>query len=311
MNATQVLKTTAGYLWRIPLCASAYVVGAMGGGALVAALGMPLPEIPEQANEQIMGQLLFVASLALAVGLAPLSRRIQGAYWQRWLMLAALCYVCLGVTTPLEAAIFTTLGGMASIPVVTALPCLLFAAVMALLFKPAERGDTFLVNARRFFQDRGTREWTWRFGAAICAFPVIYWTFGMMVAPFVIEYYKQGQFGLTAPNAGVIVLAQLARSSLFLAGTLPILMMWTGSRRQLIAALGVAFYVLVGLFGMIQGYWLAPILQVLHNSELFADSVVYALALSLLLVRTKTRETDDSRLGLPTWAGRVQPGVVN
>jgi hypothetical protein len=49
-------------------------------------------------------------------------------------------------------------------------------------------------------------------------------------------------------------------------------------------ALGLAFYVLVGLFSMIQTYWLAPTLLVLHNLEIFADSMVYALALALLLV---------------------------
>ena len=50
MNALRILKATSGYVWRLPLCAAAYVGGAMAGGALLTALGMPLPEIPQQAN---------------------------------------------------------------------------------------------------------------------------------------------------------------------------------------------------------------------------------------------------------------------
>jgi hypothetical protein len=292
MNMAQNLKATIPYLWRIPLCALAYVVGAVAGGAVVSALGLPLPRMPEQADEATMGLLLFIASVALAAGLAPLARRLQGSYWTRWLALAVVCYVCVGVTSALEGAIFTTMD-MASIPALSVLPCLLFAAVVALLFRPADRGDSLAVNARRFFCGRSTGQWTWRLAAAACAFPVIYWTFGLMVAPFVMEYYKQGQFALAVPNPATILATQFARSMLFLIAAMPILVMWSGSRRHLILALGLAFYVLVGLFGMIQSYWLAPTLQILHNAEMLIDSMVYAWALTALLVRRDETKDDE------------------
>ncbi len=311
MNATRIPRTTVGYLWRIPLCATAYVAGTVAGGALVSALGMPLPEVPEQASEQMLGLFLFIACVALALGLAPLARRLQGAYWMRWLMLAAPCYACLGAALPLEGAIYTTLGGMGSIPLLSILPCLLFAAVLALLFKPAERADSFLANAGRFFQGRSAGGWAWRFAAAVCAFPVIYWTFGLMVAPFVLEYYRQGQFALSVPNPGVIVLVQFLRSVLFLAAAVPILIMWSGSRRHLVLALGLAFYVLVGLFGMIQSYWLAPTLQVLHNLEMFVDSMVHALALVLLLTPPNMTRADELYTCLLPCLGRAQTPVGN
>ena len=71
------------------------------------------------------------------------------------------------------------------------------------------------------------------------------------------------------------------------------LILWSGSRRRLVLALGLAFYVLVGLFGMVQSYWLAPTLQVLHNSEMLIDSMVYALALAALLVRKDEANADE------------------
>jgi hypothetical protein len=232
----------------------------------------------------MVGLCLMLGSLVLTVGLAPLARRIRGGFAIRWLALAGLCYACLGVNTPIEAAIFSDLGGMATIPVFSLLPCLLFAAMMTLLFKPADKGEPVLATAKQFFESRPAGQWSWRIVAAICAFPLIYWTFGLMIAPAVRPYYEQGQFGLALPSATTIILVQLLRSTLFLAATMPILIAASGPRRPLVLALGVAFYVLVGLFSMIQTYWLAPTLLVLHNLEIFADSMVYALALALLLV---------------------------
>jgi hypothetical protein len=293
MNARRIARTTAGYLWRLPLCALAYVGGATAGGAMVSALGMPLPKLPVQADERTMGLCLILGSLVLTVGLVPLARRIRGTFTIRWLALAGLCYICLGVNTPIEAAIFSNLGGMATIPMSFLLPCLLFAAAVALLFRPADKGDLFLSNTKRFFEDRPAREWMWRIAAAVCAFPLIYWTFGSMIAPIVRSYYEQGQFGLSLPSAGTILLVQLLRSTLFLAATMPILIAASGPRRPLVLALGLAFYVLVGLFSMIQAYWLAPTLLILHNLEIFADSMVYALALTLLLMHSGTAKADE------------------
>ena len=161
MNTTRILRIAVGYAWRLTLCAFAYLAGVAGSGALVTTLGMPFPKLPEQANEQTTGLCLILASLALGLGLAPLARRIRGGFAVRWLALAGLCYVCLGVNMPIEAAIFTHMGGMTSMPVLFILPCLLFAATMALLFKPLDKGDSFLATARRFFEGRPAREWTW------------------------------------------------------------------------------------------------------------------------------------------------------
>lgn len=283
--------TMIGYAWRIGLCALANVVGTAAGGALISALGMVAPETPGQTDERIAGLLLLAASLALAAGLIPLARRLQGSYWLRWLTLAALCYVCLGLASPLEGAIFTNLRGMGSIPVLFLPLCLLFAAMMAILFKPVHGGAP-ATAMRGFLRERSPRQWFWRCAAAVLAFPVVYWTFGLMVAPFVLPYYQQGQFALSVPSPGVIVGTQFLRSLLFLAASVPILVMWSGSRRQLVLALGLAFYLLVGLFGMIQSCWLAPTLQILHNTEILMDSMMYALTLVLLLARRDPAENE-------------------
>ncbi len=289
MKFGQIFKTTGGYAWRVPLCAFAYIAGTMAGGALVSAFGMQLPSLPEQANEETMG-LLVIGSFALAIGVGPLARRIRAGYSVRCLILAALTYVCLGLNTPIKAAIFTNIGGMRTMVVFSLLPCLFFGGVTALLFKPSGKAEPFGQQVSHFFSGRSVQKWAWRLVAAICAFPVIYWVFGMSVAPWVVKYYEQEQFGLVLPNIGVIALVQLLRSLLFFLVVLPIVIVWSGSRLQLTIFLGIAFFVLVGLFGMIQAYWLSPVLQVLHSLEILADSVVYAGVLALLFVRKESSE---------------------
>ncbi len=288
MKFRQTFKTTGGYIWRVPLCAFAYMAGTMASGGLVSAMGMQLPSIPEQANEQMMGLLLLISSCALAIGVGPLARTIRARYGVRCLILAALTYVCIGLNTPIEAAIFTNIGGMRTMVLFSLLPCLLFGAVTALLFKPSGKAKPFGEQVSHFFSGRGVQQWAWRFVAAVCAFPVIYWTFGMMISPWVIEYYKQEQFGLVLPGTGVIILTQLLRSSLFFLAALPILIVWSGSKRELTIRLGLAFFVLVGLFLLIQSYWLGPVLLIVHNVEILTDSMVYAGVLSLLFVRKET-----------------------
>lgn len=282
MYPTKMLRAAIHWTWRLPVCGLAYVVGSMVGGAVVGALGMALPQVPEEADERIMGVCLMIGSVALAGGIAPLARGLRGPFWSRWLILAGLCYVCLGINTPIEAAIFTNLGGMSGMVVLMVVPCALFGAATALLFRPASAGVSPGTPGGRSVRGHGAWWWVWRLGAALCAFPVIYWTFGMMVGPFVLDYYRAGDYGLTLPGLGTIILVQFLRSAVFLAAALPVLMRWSGSRPGVALRLGAAFYVLVGLFGMIQVYWLAPALRVLHNVEILADSMVYALTLSWL-----------------------------
>ena len=139
MRATQLLRKVLAYAWRLPLCALAYLVGTMAAGAVVSALGLPLPKIPEQANQETMGLFLALGSVVLALGVAPLARGMRATYPAHALILALLCYVCLGVNSPIEAAIFTKLGGMSTMVLFSLLPCLLFGAVTALLFVSVRR----------------------------------------------------------------------------------------------------------------------------------------------------------------------------
>ena len=139
----------------------------------------------------------------------------------------------------------------------------------------------------RFKSQFGPSSWAWRLGAAIVAFPVVYLAFGLVVEPFVIDSYRAGAFGLTLPDWGQILPTQLLRSVLFLSASVPLIALWGGSRLGLGLSLGLANFTLVGLFGMLQAFWLPIPMRLIHGAELVADSFVYAALLVLLLVRQR------------------------
>ncbi|MEW5982979.1 MAG: hypothetical protein AB1806_11510 [Acidobacteriota bacterium] len=51
------------------------------------------------------------------------------------------------------------------------------------------------------------------------------------------DYYTGGVAGLALPAPAVIVQVQVLRGVLHLAAVLPVLLVWRGSRRRLVAAL--------------------------------------------------------------------------
>jgi hypothetical protein len=278
------MKTIVSYAWKTLVCAVAYMGGSMLGGGLATALGVGLPSMPGTRPAQL-ALVAFLASLTLGVSLGPLASGLRARYLARFAALALLAYVCLGVNTALETTIFTTIGGAAGMLVVFLPATMACTAVAVALFRPATGPDTLPALWSRFTAQFGAWSWAWRLVAAIVAFPVVYLVFGMMVGPFVIEAYRNQAYGLTLPGWGQIIPMQLLRSTLFLVASLPAIVLWGGSRRRLALSLGLANYTFVGLFGMLQAFWLPATMRVAHGAEIGADSFAYAALLVLLLVR--------------------------
>ena len=281
------MKTLISSVWKALLSALAFMVGTMLGAPMTAAVGATLPALPASADERSLALFGLIASVALGLALGPLAAGLALRFAARWAILALLTYVCLGLNTAIEAAIFTTVGGTSGLLVLNAFSAIPFGAALAALFRPATAPEAWASRWRRFRGQFQPAQWAWRLGAAVLAFPVIYFLFGMIVGPFVVDSYRAGQFGLVLPGLGTIVPVQLVRSVLFLAASLPVLVAWRGSRLRLGLALGAAFVLLLGLFGMLQAYWLPTPMRLIHSAEIFGDAVAYAAVLVVLLVRPR------------------------
>ncbi len=284
------VRTILSYLWKVPVCGVGFVVGSIVGGVIAGVIGLETPAVPEGTDPGTILLFQLLASPILALALAFVSRGLQGRYIARWLILSLLTWLASGVNTVIEASIFTTFGAASVFTVVTWLVgSLLCCSLVALLFPPTDRGQAFLANLRAFFASRPARQWAWRLAVACVAFMPIYYFFGRLVIPFTYEYYRQNLLELTIPGWGQILPVLFVRSVLFLVASLPVLIVWQKSRRNLVLSLGFAMFVLVGALLLIPAYWLPLTLRVPHSLEILADSMVYALVLVVLL--SKPRES--------------------
>jgi len=297
--------TWIGYLWRTPICALAYVLGSVIGGVVLPPFGVSLPAVPQAADPETMMRDMILAALVLAAGLTPLSCHLAGRLHTRVAILSALIWVCATLNTVIEARIFTTLfaqGGALGSVLHGILPSLLCGAALAVFIHPGASAWQSHSNLAAYFTFRRPHSWAWRLLLAILAFPAVYFAFGAAIAPIVMPYYTSSSMGLVVPNPSTILLTQLGRSALFLLVSLPVLAFWAGSLRRLAVSLGLAHWVLVGLFGLVQASWFPPILRITHGIEICADSFAYAVVLVALLGvsrlprQQKTQTTEETAM---------------
>jgi hypothetical protein len=279
------IKTFLSYFWKISLCALAFYLGTILGGMLATLLNLPTPEMPTGADPAVLGQYLLLVSLILSIALSILARNLGGGFVARWLVLAFLVWIAHAVNNVLEGAIFTSMSAASLFTVVLyGVASLLCAALVAWLIPPQNRTEGFSASAKKFFACFEPAGWLWRLLVALLAFPLIYLTFGRLIAPLVTEYYEQGMFGLELPTWDQMLPVLILRSLLFLLACLPVLILWQNSKRKLFLTLGLTLFLLVGGLNLLQAYWLPASLRLIHSLEILVDELVYAGVLVWLFV---------------------------
>ena len=257
---------------KILLSTLALICSTMLAGAILSALPLSPPASPPGPAPSLA--LMVVGSLVLVIGLVPIASGLGGRYVIRWLAVALMLYLATGVNTAIELTIFGTYGGERYLMVFYFLCFATTAAALARLY-----GSKHPVPQA---QSLGTVQWLWRLAIAWLSFPVVYFVFGLCVAPFVLPIYQAGVEGLRVPPLGIIMRTQMLRSLLFLIASLPVIRLWTGSRRRLVVALGLAHTAMVGLYGLTQASFMPMQLRIIHSLEISADSFAYALILAWL-----------------------------
>jgi hypothetical protein len=285
------------YLWKLPLCGLAFYVGVILGGAAATLLGLPVPEVPPGVDPATLSWYLVPVSLILALTLSFISRGLSGGFVTRWLILAALVWIVYALNNYLEASIFSTFAAASRFMLVVFLVASICGgAAAALLFAPGASGTSFAADLRAYREQHAIWGWLWRALAALAAFPAIYLFFGSLIAPLVIDYYRQQSLGLVLPSWGQMIPMQILRSLLFLLACLPVLIAWQQSRRGLLLSLGWALFVLVGLLNLMQAVWLPANLRLVHTLEILADSFVYAWVLVILFRRSDIAASQTAAL---------------
>jgi hypothetical protein len=75
-----------------------------------------------------------------------------------------------------------------------------------------------------------------------------------------------------------------------LLAVLPLLVIWPGSRQRFAWIFGLNLFVVAGLYGLIQAYWMPWTLRSIHTVELLLDSVAYGWLVAALLLPRATAD---------------------
>jgi hypothetical protein len=281
------------YLGKIGLCALSTVVGIMVAGLLSSALHLDQPRLPGSVNPQILILLCLVGGFVLSLALAALSPQLPGNRRSRFMIIAWFVFAWLGMNNTIEASIFTTLGGGLVMVVTMLFVSIFVAGAVVLLFGNLERGISFSDGFHRLFDHRTVAQWAVRLALLLLAFPVVYFFFGMPVGLMVGKFYQNQSFDLRMPSLGVVIGVQFLRSLIALLAGLPILIVWPASRPRFAWTFGLNLFVVAGLYGLIQAYWMPWTLRGVHLVELFLDSVVYGWLLAILLLPRVPAPVED------------------
>jgi hypothetical protein len=275
-------------LWKLLLAMLGFAIALGVGGSLLQSAGLQAPALPEGTDQETLGAVFMAGSLLFALALAAVAAGLRGGFFTRALILFLLMWIAYAVNNVIEGATFTTFSAVAtpSSMLYTALSLLLPSAAMAvitaLLFRPGKRAGSLGAALGGLFRIHGAAGVLGRVALAILAFPAIYLVLGMAIAPLVRGYYESGAFELAMPGWGQLIPIQFLRSTLFLVASLPVTLMWAGSRRRLFVTLGLALFVFVGGFSMATAYWLGWQLRVVHGIEMLVDEMAYAAVLVAL-----------------------------
>ncbi len=265
----------------IRLIAMAYFFATVISAAVVSAIGFELPQIATTAGRDESLVLALIGSLVLAAAVAPLAKGLQGSFLSRWLKLSIFTYVSFAVINVMEASVFSTFPDGPALLIFFAPPCLVVAGAAASLARPA-KGTARPYNV---FSDRHASAWWWRLAIAIVALPVIEGFIGLLTRPLLEDaFHQQQQLTLIMPAEALVMWTLLAKSVLLLAVTVPIICVWTRSRRQLVVALGLALFILTGLVGMVQASWWPAALRIGIATQVLLSSLAYSAVVVALLV---------------------------
>lgn len=281
------IKPILSYLWKLPLCGILFFIGMAISGVVLPLFGLEAPQSPAGTDPNTIALYFLGGSILLAFLLSFLSRNLSRKVLVRWIILSGLTWMVGAAGMVLESAFFmdTDAVSSASSTLFTLLnfllPSIALSGAVSWLFSPVSQ--TF--HKKSSFSPRA---WIGNIVLSIAAYPVIYIFFGLLVQPWVAEFYTAEMFELTLPTWGQLIPLQLVRSVLFLAVCLPVIHHWQGSRSALWLALSGSFFGLTAFMAVITAYWFPWQLRVFHGLELLADAFLYGGFLAGIWFSRKT-----------------------
>lgn len=144
------------------------------------------------------------------------------------------------------------------------------------------RDESLLARMKSYFSHRSTSKWLLRIAVASLIYYPIYFAFGAIVSPFVIPYYSDPSLGLRIPPFSTIVLLEFLRGFIYVMALIPLIAATNWNRRFVFIAISMMLFIPGALIPLAQSPLPFGILP-FHTTEIFADSIVYGIALTYIL----------------------------
>jgi hypothetical protein len=260
------------------LTAAALFISELISAGVLNGVGLNPPNVPGAGTASFA--MIALANISLAAGITLAGLRLGGSRMQRWRALAILIFVVGGINIASETKYFTTVGGEAFTVLSWLLPAILGGFVLA----RSGHEDAGAMGLSHWWRSRRPGAWAWRIIMAWAAYPFFYLLFGMLVAPIVVPYYQQQGGFLVVPPFSTMIPLVAVRSIFFMAAAVGIVMLWTGTRKELALRLGLAIFCISGLYGLLLGDFFPTVLRWTHGGEVLGASLTYAAAVAWLLL---------------------------
>jgi len=267
------------------LIALAALIGQGIGGAVALLGGLGDPALPEGVDiisflfvRVITGSVLYTFS-----GLFFM--RIRLCRNETLLLGLAFNYVLIDMMNALEGAFFTDMVSLPQSMVTALFESMLVGFLLSLLFRTHGETVRFKNRVSNWKSTFSTPELVLRLTGAWLAFPVIYLTFGALIAPLVMPYYQNHTFGLQLPDMSVIISLQIFRGGLILLFSLPFIALWREDWKRFILWFGLLLFFKDVVLALGSAIWYSPYIRIVHGTELIVDGFVLALVYAFLLVK--------------------------
>ena len=283
------IKQLAFVLGKSLLGGVAFFTGMVITGMTLPRLGFQPPAIPAGTDANSIAFWFFAGSIIVAFVLSFVTTHLRATWYVRWMLLFSMIWVIAAACMVIESIFFIKTGAVASLfntlhtLLSFLLPSLFLSGALTLLFRPGAPEGNELAGVLAFVHSRKSSQWLWRATAVWLAYPPVYFAFGLLVEPFIREFYTQSAYELTLPSWGQLILLQLVRSLLLLLVCLPIAIVWRGSKTQCWLALSFSVFALSAFMAVMTSYWFPWQLRLYHGIELWLDALIYTGILVILL----------------------------
>jgi len=234
--------------------------------------------------------LSLAASIILSLFLAWLIGKMKLQKLNVFTLIWLNLFIVRFFSNMIEGYFFTTIFNSLSIFINTtfiALGVTLIEAALAGALLTTEGEESLNTLLKKYFSSRSHGSWIKRIlTGSIIYFP-IYFFLGMLIFPFIAEYYSDPSLGLKVPGFEVIIPLEIFRGFLYVIISLPIMASIKENGKTQFIALSSMLFIPGALLPLILESSLPIQIVPFHLIEILADSLVYGFALSRILSKPK------------------------